>query len=63
MSVFFILLTLHFFAFGVHKATIHRSHVHDSGGVFLANLYHKLVDEKNLDASEIIHAVQGKGMA
>jgi len=66
MSVFFILLALHCFAFEMHEVAAHRSHVRDSGRVFLTNLYYKLGDtngEKTLDASENIHAVQGKGMA
>ena len=66
MSVFFILLALHCFAFEMHEVAAHRSHVRDSGRVLLTNLYYKLVDkngEKTLDASKIIHAVQGKGMA
>ena len=67
MSVFFILLVLHCFAFEMHEVAAHRSHVRDSGRVFLTNLYHKFVDTKNgektLDTSEVIHALQGKGMA
>ena len=65
MSAFFILLALHCFTFKMHEAATHGSHLRDSGRVFLTNLYHKLVDEngnKNFGASEIIHAVQGKGM-
>ena len=57
MSAFFILLALHCFAFKMHEAATHRD--------FLTNLYHKLVDEngkKTFGASEIIHALQGKGM-
>jgi len=67
MSVFFILLALHCFAFEMHEVAANRSHVRDSGRVFLTNLYYKFVDAKNgektLDTSEVIHAVQGKGMA
>ena len=65
MPVFFIFLALHCFAFEMHEVAAHRSHVRDFGRVFLTNLYHK--DAKNggktLDASEVIHAVQGKGMS